>query len=213
MSLVFDKKLVELPGFETKCYVNDPEVPKVLKGQARAAHYVRGVVIHTVTGQPRQPAVLAGAHPSTRAEHFARYQARTKREVSWHYTVDTDGTIVQSADPARWMCWHAGGVNSWTVGVELCQGPEGALYEPQMGALVALVTHLCDGFGLPRRYPVRAATGLPHGGVIPAIAKPKAIWPGCFGHRNQTPDRGHGDPGDAPFLALARAGYVGVPFA
>lgn len=212
MSLILDGVLVTLPGVETRCYADDPAIPQATDGSRRRKADVAGIVLHTVTGQPRQPVVLPGSRPSEHAERLARYQAQTSRQVSWHYTVDTDGTVVQSADPATWTCWHAGGVNPWTIGVELCQGPSGELYEVQMRAMVALVEHLCAVFDIARRYPVRAATGLPHGGLIDRLQGSAFPWDGCFGHRNQSSSRGHGDPGDAPFYALAAAGYSGVPF-
>ena len=121
MSLVLDGTLVDLPGFETKCFANDPTVPRTTDGSRRVAAETKGIVIHTVTGQPFQPKLLPGSCPSEHAERLARYQAYSERKVSWHFTVDTDGTIVQSADPGRWVCWHAGGVNPWTIGIELCQ--------------------------------------------------------------------------------------------
>ena len=212
MSLILDGALITLPGVETRCYADDSAIPRTTDGSHRRREDVHGVVLHTVTGHPRQPTVQPGSRPSSHAETLARYQATTARKVSWHYTVDTDGTVVQSADPASWACWHAGGVNAWTVGIELCQGPAGELYDVQMSAMVALVEHLCSAFGIERRYPTRSATGLPHGSPIPRLTGAARPWSGVFGHRNQTADRGHGDPGDAPFLALAAAGFTGVPF-
>lgn len=212
MSLILDGKLSTIEGVETKCYADDPEIPRTPHGRRRRPEDVKGIVIHTVTGQPHQPPLLPGTRPSTRAERFALSQAHIASKVSWHLTIDTDGTVVQSADPARWTCWHAGAVNRWTVGIELCQGPGGALYEAQMLALVKTVDHLCAALGISRRYPVRAATGRPHGGVIPRLEGNARPWDGCFGHRNQTHNKGHGDPGDAPFVALAAAGFEPVAF-
>lgn len=212
MSLILDGVLVTLPGVETRCYADDHAVPRTTDGRRRRREDVAGIVLHTVTGHPHQPAVLPGSRPSEHAERLARYQAYTERKVSWHLTIDTDGTVVQSADPATWTCWHAGGVNPWTVGIELCQGPRGELYEVQLAAMVAVVDWLCAGFGIERRYPMRAATGRPHGSPIPRLTGSAAPWLGVFGHRNQTEDKPHGDPGDGPFVALAAAGYRGVPF-
>lgn len=212
MSLVLDGKKVDLPGFETKSYFYDPTVPRTTDGNHRRFSDVKGGVVHTVTGRPFNPKVIQGSRPSEHAERLARYQAYSEREVSWHYTVDTDGTIVQSADPARWACWHAGGVNPWTIGIELCQDPSGNLYSVQISAFVALATHLCDTFQIKKRVPVRTRTGRPHGGLIPRLQGRAAPWSGFFGHRNQTSERGHGDPGDAPFDALLLAGYAPALF-
>lgn len=213
MSIILDGVLCAIAGVETKCYADDRSIPRATDGKARQRSDVAAVVLHTVTAHPHQPPVLPGSRPSEHAERLARYQANTARKVSWHFTVDTDGTVVQSADPATWTCWHAGGVNPWTVGIELCQGPKGELYEVQLAAMVKLVDCLCHTFKIDRRYPVRAATGRPHGSPIPRLTGSAAPWRGVFGHRNQTSEKPHGDPGDAPFYALAAAGYIGVPFA
>lgn len=212
MSLILDGALVTLPGVETRCYADDPAVPRTTDGRRRRREDVAGIVLHTVTGHPHQPAVLPGSRHSEHAERLARYQAYSARKVSWHFTVDTDGTVVQSADPATWTCWHAGGVNPWTVGIELCQGPAGELYEVQLAAMVKVVDWLCSSLDIARHYPMRAATGRPHGGLIDRLKGTAFPWDGVFGHRNQTSDKPHGDPGDAPFVALAAAGYRGVPF-
>ena len=81
--------------------------------------------------------------PSSRAELLALYQSRTTRDVSWHFTIDTDGTVIQQADAALWMCWHAGHANGWSVGIELVQQPgSGDLYEVQIASLAAIVEAL-----------------------------------------------------------------------
>lgn len=99
MSLIIDGQRVETPGLETISWLDDPKVPRVTDGRRRVPQATRAIVLHTVHGKlgglSDKPSV-----PSTRAERYARYQASTSRDVSWHLTIDTDGTIVQSADVA-----------------------------------------------------------------------------------------------------------------
>lgn len=194
-------------AFESVSWLDDPRVPKATDGRSRSRDAVKAIVLHTVHG--KRGALKAGSKPSARAEWYARYQASTDRDVSWHFTIDTDGTVVQSADPATWTCWHAGAINGWTVGVELVQDSDGTLYEATMQSVVALCELLCAALAIPRRLPV-GADSKPARGVIAALMGPRGPWGGVFGHRNQTHNRGPGDPGDQPFEALLRAGFEGV---
>ena len=207
MTLVIDGQRVETPGMETISWLDDPAVPRVKDGRRRVPQSARAIVIHTVHGK-LGPLSDGPSVPSARAERYARYQAGTAREVSWHLTVDTDGTIVQSADVAAWTCWHATSVNGWTIGIELVQESDGTVYRPQLAAVVALCDLLCARLGIERRVPARA--GVPIVGVVPRLTGTDGPWSGVFGHRNQTRQRGPGDPGSAVFLALLAAGYAGV---
>jgi hypothetical protein len=207
VSLIIDGQRVQTPGLETISWLDDPAVPRVRDGRRRVPQSARAIVLHTVHGKLGPLSDVPSA-PSTRAERYARYQAGTAREVSWHLTVDTDGTIVQSADVAAWTCWHATAVNGWTVGIELVQERDGTTYRPQLAAVVALCDLLCARLGIERRVPARG--GVPIVGVVPRLTGTDGVWSGVFGHRNQTRQRGPGDPGSAVFLALLAAGYAGV---
>jgi hypothetical protein len=207
VTLIIDGQRVETPGLETISWLDDPAVPRVKDGRRRVPQSARAVVLHTVHGK-LGPLSDVPSVPSVRAERYARYQAGTAREVSWHLTVDTDGTIVQSADIAAWTCWHATAVNGWTVGIELVQEADGTVYRPQLAAVVALCDLLCARLGIERRVPARG--GVPIVGVVPRLTGTDGPWSGVFGHRNQTRNRGPGDPGSSVFLALLAAGYAGV---
>lgn len=194
-------------AFESICWLDDPKVPHATDGRARAKDTAKAIVLHTVHG--KRGALKRGSKSSKRAEAYARYQAASAREVSWHFTIDTDGTVVQSADPALWLCWHAGAVNAWTVGIEIVQDPDGTLYDATLASVVALCELLCASLAIPRRLPVDAQ-GKPSRVVLAALTGARGPWAGVFGHRNQTRNRGPGDPGDQPFDALLRAGFTGV---
>lgn len=207
MTLVIDGQRIDTPGLETISWLDDHAVPRVTDGRRRVPQATRAIVLHTVHGKlggvSEKPSL-----PSTRAERYARYQASTSREVSWHATVDTDGTVVQSADFASWTCWHATSVNGWTIGIELVQEADGTVYRPQLAAVVSLCDLLCARLGIERRVPAR--NGVPIVGVVQRLTGHDGPWSGVFGHRNQTTNRGPGDPGSHVFLALMAAGYLGV---
>jgi len=218
VTLVLGGVSVPTPGVDTRSWVDDPRLPHIGAsrrddGSPRRRGDVRAIVLHTTKGRPG-PMASVPPPPSEAAERYARYQGRTARDVSWHYTVDVDGTIVQSADPDVWECWHAGLNNDGTVGIELVQRDDLALYGPQLDALVWLVATHCDRYGIPRTFPV-GPDGRPWQKIIPELMKaPEGdagrSWRGVYGHRNCSRRRGAGDPTDHPFAALLAAGFAPI---
>lgn len=213
--LVIDGRSVEVPGVTVVTFRDDPKnVPRATDGRRRQAHEsVTGIVVHTTGGRRGQ--LKPKFKASSRALNLARYQANTKREVSWHLTIDTDGTVVQSADTS-WLCWHAGHVNARTVGIELVQDLDGTVYEDQLAAAVRVIDVLCRELGVPRRVPVR------DGEPFDKILVPDDMFVGVYGHRNvwklqkagpgkfkKVGTRGPGDPGDWIFKALLAEGFAG----
>ena len=219
MTLVLDGLPVQTPGHDTLSWLDDPRLPHVGArrrddGFPRTPADVTAGTVHTSKGKLGR--LLRGAGPaSTAAERLARYQASTDRDVSWHFTIDTDVTVVQSADPGAWACWHAGQVNGSTFGIELVQADDYALYEAQLRELAWLVSLLCERYRVPKAVPV-GPDGKPWAGIIPELMKaPEGdsgrSWRGVYGHRNCSRRRGKGDPGDHAMLALLGAGFSRVP--
>lgn len=212
MSIVLDGEKIETPGLETFCFLDtEHKVPRATDGKPRRQP-PSCIVIHTVSGKTGD--LIKEAPSSERAEAFARYQASTPRDVSWHFTVDVDGTIIQSCDAYAWWCWHAGHVNPWSIGIELVQESNGDLYAPQMATLEKLVTLLCDRIRIPKSVPVDAA-GSPMLHVVKswrsfAAGGQEERFAGVLGHCNVTLAKPVGDPGVFPFVELLKAGYQGV---
>lgn len=211
MTIVLDDRPYATPGFESVSWLDDRMVPRATDFNTRTLPIV-AQLLHTVHGDlgPLRP----GAKPSARAERYAVYQAGTDREVSWDYTVDTDGTVVVSNDPVRRFTWHAGArdVNAQSLGVEAVQDDDGAQYEAGIEAEVALVEFNCERLHIPRRTPV-TADGKPFRGLLD-----ERLFRGVYGHRNlwklkdgrRVTMKGLGDPDDHVFLALLRRGFQGV---
>jgi hypothetical protein len=194
--------------------------PKTTDGNPRKS-FARAVMVHTVHGTADGDVAAWNHDPSDEDLKYAKYQAGTTREVSWHFTLDVDGSIAQSADPATWVCWHGNQTNPFTIGIELVQASKGDLTDVQMKSFVALmdlltrVDHplLC----VQRQTPFK--DGKPYRGMLSRLLTEQGSGrtvPGIYGHRNTwyrsktgvlKPYRGAGDPGDAPFLALKDAGY------
>ncbi len=119
------------------------------------------------------------------------------RKLSIHYVIDPDGRIVQCADPASTVTYHAGTANEWTVGIEIVsRGVQPALparpREPisvkvhnrtvaalnftpaQYSSILYLAEHLSNELDIPKRCAV----------VDPAVmsAKEQLVFRGHLEH-------------------------------
>lgn len=128
--------------------------------------------------RPRTEPVRAVVLHHTGGEGDAEQVCRTlrARRLSIHYVIEADGTIVQCADPATTVCYHAAAANAWSIGVEIVsRGLAPALrprartdyadtvhghrlrflrfLAPQAVAARELCEALCGRFGLPLAVP------------------------------------------------------------
>lgn len=210
--LIIDGVRVPVPGVSVTTWLDDPKrAPPITDGRSITKRPI-AFVWHTSKGILCR-AAAPDAIPSTHAETLALYQSRTTREVSWHLTVDTDGDVLQQADPARWQCWHAGGANAWSLGAELVQrDATGTLTAPQIRAAADVTDAVCLALAIPRRVLV-GADGAPWVRQVKDLQSAKAggralTWAGVIGHVHLTTDRGPGDPGPLVFAELIARGYA-----
>jgi N-acetylmuramoyl-L-alanine amidase len=88
----------------------------------------------------------------------ARYFQTVESQVSSHYIVDRDGSIVRCVPDAQ-KAWHAGvssycdipAVNAYSIGIEICnRGDNVEPYPPaQMAGVIRLVAYLADTYRIP----------------------------------------------------------------
>ena len=235
--IILDGRVVPVPGADVHSYLDDPRIPRATDGyhvrrrpcgpkrDPNDGPWIRAIVLHTVHGKRGGSLRNGLGPPSLRDLWYAKYQAQTPRDVSWDYTVDTDGSIAVSNDPLRNATWHAGGVNRLTIGIECVQESDGSLWSGQMTVLVSLLDVLTRELRIQRQCPLANAANQ---GVFPRLHKVVssphlheeagtdpggATIVGIYGHRNQTIQRGIGDPQDWPFDALLDAGYEGFDMA
>lgn len=175
--------------------------------------WVRQVIIHTTGGlwpAGGQP-ILPGAGPGGEAERYADIWQSDPAHSAAHLVVDSAGAVACLADLVRVEAYHAEGSNPWSVGIEMAQGRDGSLHAATLDATANLVVALCRVLGIPEQMPDRY-----HGEPLMRmefgagrerhnLGGPNCV--GVFGHRNNTGNRGRGDPGDGIFARLAALGF------
>lgn len=211
MSLVIAGRPIVVPGIDIVSWLDDRTLPKGTDFNPRKRK-IRVIVWHTVHG--RKGPLKPGIKQSTRDRVYAIYQARSPRNVSWHFTIDTDGSITQSLDPTLEVGWHASytEVNEISLGIELVQDDDGSLYEGQLQVALqfgdVLHRELANaGHFVPKQIPWK--NNAPDDRKLKRCLPPAycANVCGAIGHRNNTYDKGFGDPGNHLFIAMQKHGY------
>ncbi|MEO8143579.1 MAG: N-acetylmuramoyl-L-alanine amidase [Betaproteobacteria bacterium] len=117
----------------------------------------------------RRPAFVVIHHTSSDTSARAvRILTDPSSKVSAHYVIEREGGLVQLVDE-RARAWHAGDswwsgsadLNSSSVGIELVNNGEEPFAEPQIAALLSLLSSLREKYGIP------AANYLGHGDIAP----------------------------------------------
>ena len=212
MSIILNGKKFDIPGVKTTSWL-DPEaaslgVKEVSHKSPRNGKWIRGIVAHTIHGTKGN--LLPGLGPNTDIDvKQARYQVNTDREVSWDFTCDFNGEWLIQSDIFKEFTWQATSVNPHTFGFEMIQYDNGDLYQGQIGKVVEFIDFMTAKLGIQRQIPWDMKKNCPKVGVVNRIAGTNhgADVVGVYGHRNQTTNRGPGDPGDWLFIALRDAGY------
>lgn len=192
--------------------------------------WVRQVIVHSTGGLWPQP-VLPGAGKPGHAKEIADMWRGADRgggervHSAAQIVVDFDGTVVCLCDLLRCAAYHAEGSNPWSIGIEMCTTPRGEIYEATLKATARLIDALCwPLFPIPRQMPrgpyrnepiarmevdtTAVATGA--GPMRKQLGGPTLC--GVFGHRDNTSERGAGDPGDAIFRELDTLGFERLDF-
>lgn len=167
----------------------------------RPTSWVRQIILHTTNGQWPQR-VLPGRGPGGKAQAIASYWRGERQSSAAHLVIDNDGTVACLCDLATVEAFHATVSNAWSIGIEMYQEPNGGVYEAVYDATVKLVPALCRLFGIQLQIPKLAYRNAP----LRRMADGGRSCVGVFGHRDNTHERGHGDPGDEIFNRLAAIG-------
>lgn len=214
MGLILAGRRVEVDGVAIADYLDDKTVWLSSEDRrARQTSWVRSVVVHTTVGD--LPQVLrAGYGPAGRARELVQAQRGDGRHAAQHIVIDSDGTAICSVDLVDDVAYHATTLNEVSIGIELEEQrlPTGelAIYQAQLQALVRILDVITRELGIQRQYHAPY-----HGEAkpVPRLAAGGHDCVGIFGHRDQTIQRGPGDPGDYVYTALRDAGYEPFDFA
>jgi hypothetical protein len=167
----------------------------------RRTPWVRQIILHTTNGAWPQR-VVPGRGPGGKAQIIASSWRNEPRSSAAHIVIDNDGTVACLCDLATVEAFHATVSNAWSIGIELYQEAGSGVYEAVYASAIKLVPALCRLFGIQLQVPKSPYGNAP----LRRMATGGEQCVGVFGHRDNTHERGHGDPGDEIFDRLAAAG-------
>jgi hypothetical protein len=167
----------------------------------RPVTWVRQIILHTTKGNWPQ-SVIAGRGAGGKARLVADMWRGEPKPSGAHIVIDNDGTVACLCDLATIEAYHATVSNAWSIGIEMYQESGNGIYEAVYDATVKLVPALCRIFGIQLQIPKRSYSGAP----LRRMTDGGKLCVGVFGHRDNTEQRGRGDPGDEIFRRLAQLG-------
>jgi hypothetical protein len=203
--LVINGEEILIPGLEVINFLDDPRLKlKREDYRPRATRWIRSLYWHTTKGKwPVQ--LKPGAGPDTKVEvRIGRLWSTDGRNAGAHLSIDHDLTIGCHADLLLDAAFAVGCANEVSISGELYQGPNNEVYEDQLKVAVELTDFVTAYFSIQRQIPAPDCRGLIK--RCTSGRGSKSIV-GVFGHRNQTKNRGPGDPGDQIFEYLEDVGY------
>ncbi|HET9893208.1 MAG TPA: peptidoglycan recognition family protein [Mycobacterium sp.] len=213
-------RLVPVPGLAVipAASAGGPAWARLDRGDCTSRHaWVRQVIVHSTGGDWPMP-ITPGAGPGGECPRYADIWQTDPAHSAAHLVVDSAGTVACLADLATTTAYHAEGSNPWSVGIEMVQQRDGVVYQATIDACARLVAAICDAIGIPEQMPRGPYRGAPlarmevvQNGRRINTGGPDVV--GVLGHRDNTSQRGRGDPGDAIWTALAALGFEGVDYA
>lgn len=222
MSLLIHGSLVDVPGLTITPPASHggPAYAKLGDDDCRprTTPWIRQLILHTTGGkwpQPLLPGAGLGGHACDIAEMWS---GAGSVHSGAQLIVDTDGTVVCLCDLATTVAYHAEGSNPWSIGIEMCTLPNGSIYQATLTATAKLTDFLCyPTFPIPRQMPRGPYRNEPlrrmelgSGARRHNAGGPNLV--GVFGHRDNTSERGYGDPGNLIWSELAALGFEGLDF-
>jgi hypothetical protein len=206
--IVNDLPLI-IPGLTIRNYKDDPKIRLPREdGMRRPKPNVTCITLHTTLGAPdktfkHEQTLLPGKGPSSDVGRaLVDLWGTDHRCAGAHIAIDHDSLIYCLADLLVWETYNATSVNPRNVGIEYRQGRGlSELYMSQLEAGVAFVKWCCIYFGIqfmvPKGY---------HGQPLKRLADGAKDFYGVFGHRDQSDNRGVGDPGQFVMDSMIHAG-------
>jgi hypothetical protein len=192
--------------------------------RVRNTGWVRQLIVHTTGGNWPQPLRPGAGHPGHAAQIAEMWSGRDRGGGERVHSaapliVDFDGAVACLGDLAYHAAWHAEMSSPLSIGIEMSTLPDGSIYDATLKAAARLVDFLCwPTFPIPRQMPRGPYRGVPlkrmevgTGETRHQLGGPSVV--GVLGHRDNTSERGRGDPGDAIWGELASVGFEAVDYA
>lgn len=202
--LLVHGKVVPVPGLTVWNPLNAPAWCKLSPRdyRPRRTTWVRQVIVHTTKGMWPQ-AIKPGKGPVNREQSVAHYWQDDPTQSAAQIVIGSDGEVACLADLALICAYHAEMSNDWSIGIEIYQEADGSIYQAALDAALKLIAFLCDLFEIFLQVPSRKYPGSPIARMDVHCHSPGGPdMIGVFGHRDNTDNRGRGDPGDAVFFEL-----------
>lgn len=167
----------------------------------RKTKWVRGICVHSTGGRWPMP-LDEGPGPGGECERYADIWQTDPTHSAAHLVVDSRGRVACLADLKYVCAYHATSVNDVAVGIEMAQMRDGRIHRATVEATAVLCKAICDHMEIPFQFCATPYSG----GPLDRLTKGGADCVGIYGHRDQSDQRGRGDPGDAVYIALEAAG-------
>lgn len=197
MPLIINKKPYEVEGVLVKDFVQEPRIQLPKGDGIPRISLPTCITLHSTKGIPNgrnltQQKLIEGRGRSTNLGNVLNDLWKNDGRASGaHLGVDHDGVVFCLQDLHLWEAFHATTVNGRSVGIEYKQGALAEFYTEQLIAGAKTVKRICEILGIQFMIPHRYS-----GRPIHRIERGSASFRGVFGHRDQTRNRGFGDPGD-----------------
>tara|TARA_A100001515_G_scaffold84576_1_gene67145 strand:- start:2755 stop:4338 length:1584 start_codon:yes stop_codon:yes gene_type:complete len=123
-----------------------PSIPAESPPWSRRSEDITTIVLHTTeTGHSSTPsnAVNMWVRLGTKDQTWdSERQKYIEDQVSTHFIIMNDGTIIMLLDPDRFYAWHAGSINKFSVGIDFegRANENGGISQAQVEAVIQLVT-------------------------------------------------------------------------
>lgn len=218
--LLINGILHDVPGLNViaPASAGGPAWARLDRGDTTSRHaWVRQIIVHSVTGDWPQ-IVVPGAGPGGECFRYADIWSTDPAHSAAHAVVDSAGVVACLADLALVTAYHAEASNPWSVGIEMFVAKDGTIRQATIDATALLIAALCRLLGIPEQMPRGPYRGSPLARMerVDSAGRHQLGGPDCvgvFGHRDNTSQRGRGDPGDAIWTALAGLGFEGLDYA
>jgi hypothetical protein len=207
VSLLIDGKMEDVPGVLSFTPGNLLLTAEDCRPR-RPGVWVRSIILHTTKGDEPQIVRPMGGSPGL-AEQTIRAWHSDRRHAGAHLVISGDGSVFCVADLQQTATYHAESINEYSIGIELAQSAALEIWQFQIETLKRLLLWLTARFGIQRQY---HAPYLGEAHPVARLAAGGRDCVGVFGHRDQTTERGPGDPGDAVFTAMADLGFEAFNF-